>query len=152
MSQTAPMRIADIDTQLAQLRESRAITISTAGTTTATSGVKTSWWSVHDAMTISSAVLVFGLVVIAFATRALSRGLKTDQVLRLFGMLTIIIMAVFLIVAGYGNEQIAPALGLLGTVAGYLLARSSAGDAAHTPPTPPAGDKVPARDQNSDLA
>ena len=121
-------RVTDIDTQLSKLRELREHPAAQSATTEPVPVVKSSWWSVHDAMTISSVVLLFGFAVIVFASRALSQGLKTDQVLRLFGMLTIIIMAVFLIVAGYGNEQIAPAIGLLGTVAGYLLGRSSAVD------------------------
>jgi biopolymer transport protein ExbB/TolQ len=32
-------------------------------------------------------------------------------------------MAVFLVVAGYTDTQIAPVMGLLGTVAGYLLGK-----------------------------
>ncbi len=35
----------------------------------------------------------------------------------------IIISTLFLITAGYSNNQIAPAVGLLGTIAGYLLGR-----------------------------
>ena len=35
----------------------------------------------------------------------------------------IIISTLFLITAGYSNDQIAPAIGLLGTIAGYLLGR-----------------------------
>ena len=147
MSAAAVSRIADIEVQLKKLREVRVTEATQTATTAATTDIKPSWWSVHDAMTISSAVLVFGLVVIAFATRALSRGIKIDQVLRLFGMLTIIIMAVFLIVAGYGNEQIAPALGLLGTVAGYLLGRSSASDDSHPSASIPVDGKARANDK-----
>lgn len=38
----------------------------------------------------------------------------------------VITMASFLVVAGYNKEQMAAALGLLGTIAGYLLGQGSA--------------------------
>ncbi|MBX2992991.1 MAG: hypothetical protein KF749_17710 [Bacteroidetes bacterium] len=42
-------------------------------------------------------------------------------------LVTIIIGAtLFLITAGYSNDQIAPAMGLFGTIAGYLLGRTTA--------------------------
>jgi hypothetical protein len=37
----------------------------------------------------------------------------------------IISSSIFLIVAGYTSQQIAPAMGLLGTLAGYLLGKES---------------------------
>ena len=40
----------------------------------------------------------------------------------------IIVGSLFLVTAGYGNTQIAPIIGLLGTVAGYLLGRSQMGE------------------------
>lgn len=41
-----------------------------------------------------------------------------------FIVITLIITStLFLITAGYSNDQIAPAVGLLGTIAGYLLGR-----------------------------
>ena len=86
---------------------------------------KTSWWSPNDAMTISASVLVFGLIVMVLASRALQKGIPAALVMRLFGMLTIVVMAVFLVVAGYDSQQIAPVTGLLGTLAGYLLGKSS---------------------------
>ena len=74
---------------------------------------KTSWWSPNDAMTISASVLVFGLIVMVLASRALQKGIPAALVMRLFGMLTIVVMAVFLVVAGYDSQQIAPVTGLL---------------------------------------
>jgi uncharacterized membrane protein len=46
-----------------------------------------------------------------------------NLVLKVLGTILILTFSVFLIVAGYDDRQIAPALGLLGTVAGYLLGR-----------------------------
>jgi uncharacterized membrane protein len=79
------------------------------------------WWSVHDAMTISASVLVFGFFIMLLATILLSRGTTSHDILKLFGTMIIVISAVFLVVAGYSDTQIAPVIGLLGTIAGYLL-------------------------------
>ena len=35
------------------------------------------------------------------------------------------VFAIFLVVAGYSDQQIAPVIGLLGTIAGYLLGKES---------------------------
>ncbi|MEI6707546.1 MAG: hypothetical protein WCK96_10475 [Methylococcales bacterium] len=93
--------------------------------TTATTVQKTSsdidWWSVQDAMTISASVLVFGCFIMLLATILLYKGTTSHDVLKLFGTMVIVISAVFLVVAGYSDTQIAPVIGLLGTIAGYLL-------------------------------
>ena len=97
---------------------------STKNTTTATeksSEQYKDWWSTHDAMTISAAVLVFGCIIMVLATTLLYKGRSADDVLKLFGTVVIVIFAAFLVVAGYTDTQIAPVIGLLGTIAGYLL-------------------------------
>jgi uncharacterized membrane protein len=86
---------------------------------------KMPWWSTHDAMTISASVLVFGALLIASATFAIARGLNATLVLRVYGLLSIIVMAVFLVVAGYDASQMGPVIGLLGTLAGYLVGRTT---------------------------
>lgn len=93
------------------------------------------WWSTTNAMTISSVVLGFGILVI-LVTGVLLRSGKHDplQLLRIFGTIVILVMAVFLVVAGYNDQQIAPVLGLLGTVAGYLLGKETS-----APPSAPHG-------------
>jgi len=97
---------------------------STAQQTVQSSHAESGWWSVADAMTISSCVLIFGLVVMVLATALLYKGKKADDILKLFGTIIIVISAIFLVVAGYTDTQIAPVIGLLGTIAGYLLGRS----------------------------
>lgn len=84
-----------------------------------------SWWSVTNAMTISVIVLLFGLLVILLATYLTKVGKNTEAVLRIFGTILIILVAVFLVVAGYTDTQIAPVMGLLGTIAGYLLGKET---------------------------
>lgn len=94
-------------------------------TTSETPSVKQqSWWSVNEAMTISSAVLVFGFVIVVVVGYLLGKGIASENLLRTFGTILIIIASVFLVVAGYSDQQIAPVMGLLGTIAGYLLGKS----------------------------
>ena len=85
----------------------------------------TAWWSTTSAMTMSAIVLIFGLIVIVFATHLIQRGKSSEAVLRIFGTILIIVIAVFLVVAGYSDTQISPVMGLLGTIAGYLLGKES---------------------------
>lgn len=96
---------------------------------------KIPWWSTHDAMTISASVLIFGAFLMALASVAMFRGASESAVLRVYGMLTIIVMAVFLVVAGYDAQQMGPVIGLLGTLAGYLVGRSSSTTSEKPPPT-----------------
>jgi hypothetical protein len=49
------------------------------------------------------------------------RKSQTGDVLRLFTVPMVIVAAVFLVVTGFSNEQITPVIGLLGTLAGYVL-------------------------------
>ena len=95
-----------------------------------------SWWSNQNAMTISVVVLAFGGVTILIAAY-LIRGERDGLViLRILGTISIITFAVFLIVAGYSDQQIAPAMGLLGTIAGYLLGKDQARPREQNPQTP----------------
>jgi hypothetical protein len=87
------------------------------------------WWSVTNAMTISASVLVFGIAVMVIAALMMRRGRSADNTLKMLGTLLIIISAVFLVVAGYSDTQIAPVMGLLGTIAGYLLGKGSVQEA-----------------------
>ena len=83
------------------------------------------WWSVTDAMTISSALLLFFLIVLCLATYLIKLGRNPEMVMKFFGTILIISVASFLVVAGYDDKQIAPVIGLLGTIAGYLLGKDS---------------------------
>lgn len=86
---------------------------------------KVSWWSTTNAMTMSATVLAFGLIVIFLATYLIRHGKNTEAVLRIFGTILIVVVAVFLVVAGYSDTQIAPVMGLLGTIVGYLLGKET---------------------------
>lgn len=84
-----------------------------------------SWWSTENAMTMSGTVLLFGTLICVICAILLARGGNADTILRTFGTILIIISSLFLVVAGYSDQQIAPVMGLLGTIAGYLLGKSS---------------------------
>lgn len=88
---------------------------------------KSSWWSTKEAMTVSASVLGFGLLVTIAAAWLLQKGREPVAILRVFGTILILVFAVFLVVAGYDDKQIAPVMALLGTVAGYLLGSRDSG-------------------------
>jgi hypothetical protein len=83
------------------------------------------WWTATNAMTISSVVLGFGLVALCLASWLLRAGRNADSILRISGTILIIVSAVFLVVAGYSQTQMGPVMGLLGTIAGYLLGKEN---------------------------
>lgn len=79
---------------------------------------------------LSIAVLVFGAVVtlaLLFFLAQRTKESSLDQLIDVIKypvVLVIIVGGLFLVTAGYGNEQIAPIIGLMGTIAGYLMGRS----------------------------
>lgn len=78
-----------------------------------------------DSFALTCLLLSFGLIILLLITYLIKTGKDPEQLLRSFGTVLIIIAAVFLIVAGYSEKQIAPVIGLLGTIVGYLLGKSS---------------------------
>lgn len=78
-----------------------------------------------DSFWLSCILLSFGLLVVCVVAYLIKLGKEPEALLRSFGTILIVIAAVFLIVAGYSEKQIAPVIGLLGTIAGYLLGKSS---------------------------
>ncbi len=128
MSTTLGNTLAQLEAKNADTSD--ALTEKIAQEQAAIKTAKVPWWSPNDAMTISASVLVFGVLVMVLASRALHKGIPAALVMRLFGMLTIVVMAVFLVVAGYDSQQIAPVTGLLGTLAGYLLGKSTGAEVA----------------------
>jgi hypothetical protein len=74
---------------------------------------------------LSGGVLAFGLVVLLLMSYLL---VKSDRdpisILRTFCVPLIIVAALVLVITGYTQDQISPVIGLLGTLAGYLLGKS----------------------------
>ena len=86
------------------------------------------WWSNQNAMTMCSMILFFGLIVILVIGNLLKLGKNSEDILRTIGTVLIIVFGVFAIVAGYDEKQVMPIVGLLGTIAGYLLAKETKPD------------------------
>jgi hypothetical protein len=76
---------------------------------------------------LSLGVLAFGLVLVIFTgIIALKKKEGWDkEATRIFTVSVIVTAGLFLITAGYTDQQIAPMFGLLGTIVGYLLGKSS---------------------------
>jgi len=76
-------------------------------------------------MTVSTIVLAFGLAAGVLVGVLLVRGQRADDILKGVGTILIIVSTLFLVVAGYDDKQIAPVIGLFGTIAGYILGRNT---------------------------
>lgn len=75
---------------------------------------------------LSLAVLGFGLLILGGQMAImlkLGKGWGPNST-RISGLTLVVISGVFLITAGYSQDQIAPMIGLLGAIAGYLLGKS----------------------------
>ncbi len=83
-------------------------------------------WSPELVQFLAIGVLGFSGVALIMATALLWRsGAPPHQVLRVFGILTILGFSALLLVVGYNNEQLTPIVGLFGAIAGYLLGKDS---------------------------
>jgi uncharacterized membrane protein YfcA len=79
-------------------------------------------WTPQIGLCLSFSILTFGVLVLALMSLMMGKTrVNVNALIRAFALILIIVAAVFLIVAGYTEQQIAPAIGLLGTIAGYLL-------------------------------
>lgn len=82
---------------------------------------------------LSIGILVFGAVITLALLYFLGRrttSTKTEdltEIVRYPIVMVIVIGSIFLVTAGYGTDQMAPILGLMGTIAGYLMARNKPG-------------------------
>lgn len=74
---------------------------------------------------LSVAVLVFGAIVIGLQILVMLRQNKywDTWAIKIVGLTLVITSGLFLIVAGYSQDQVAPMMGILGTVVGYLLGK-----------------------------
>ncbi len=112
-------QMADLDRQL------KVVQSKTVAVVPDEINVSSEWWTTQNAMTMSTVVLLFGVVVIAICAVLMKNSRPSaEAVLRVFGTVLIIVGALFLVVAGYTDKQMAPVMGLLGTLAGYLLGKT----------------------------
>jgi glycerol uptake facilitator-like aquaporin len=80
-------------------------------------------WTPELVRQLSLGIGIFAILSFVLVAFLIWKNKRAEQILRTFGILVIIFAAVFLVVAGYSDTQITPVIGLLGTVAGYLLGR-----------------------------
>jgi hypothetical protein len=82
---------------------------------------------------------VTGLFVISLIAWTVTRmeHVRPEDITRPAIVITIIIGALILIIAGYSNEQIAAAFGLFGTIVGYMLGRMNSQPTGRPHPTEP---------------
>lgn len=79
---------------------------------------------------LSIAILFFGvLVTLGFMWAIINRTKDATSsefidAMRYPVVLVIVVGSLFMVTAGYGTDQTAPILGLLGTIAGYLMGRA----------------------------
>lgn len=121
-----------------------------AGTSTVTTTIPAShqreaWWSTDSAMTMCALILVFGILVIAISSVLALKRLEQDVILKVVTIPMTVMSAIFLVVAGYSDSQVAPAMGLLGTIVGYVLGttRSNATLDSRAKPPEPSGESSP---------
>lgn len=75
---------------------------------------------------LSIAVLVFGLIALLVQSSLLWKsGFDNQAAIKMSTVTLVIIGTLFVITAGFDSEQIAPAMGLFGTICGYLLGKES---------------------------
>ncbi len=73
---------------------------------------------------LSCEVIAFGTVIVLIEFILLrNRNAPAEDILKVFAVTLVIIGTLFAIVAGFDSRQIAPAMGLFGTIAGYILGR-----------------------------
>ncbi len=93
-------------------------------------GPRWGWLSKYE-FVLSLMVVLFNLSVLIITYVGMknqSLKLSASQYLRLVSIVLIITSIMFLVTAGYDKEIMSPILGLLGTVAGYLLGKSDGDD------------------------
>jgi len=73
-----------------------------------------------------AAAIILGFSFLCFMVAIVLRrsGFGDENVIRILALILIVSGTLFLVTMGYSAEQIAPALGILGTVAGYMLGRA----------------------------
>ncbi len=80
-------------------------------------------------------ILVFSTIMSIAAFYSIHRNIAdTTSIIRITALILIVTTTVFTVLLGYSGEDIAPVLGLLGTIAGYVLGRSDTRDEARGKP------------------
>ena len=82
-----------------------------------------------DELTLSYSILIFATIVLLLEVFLISiNKVSPENSFKFITVTLIVSSSLFLITAGYDNNQIAPAFGLFGTVAGYILGKTNSPD------------------------
>jgi hypothetical protein len=93
-----------------------------------------SWTSIEITLTVG--ILLFGLMALILETIIILRApaqWPPTTIMRLFCVTLIIPAVLCLVTAGYSNQQVAPVVGLLGSIVGYLLGSGKDGGDSKSP-------------------
>ena len=83
-------------------------------------------WHSRVELALTIGTLAFGAVVLGMLGWFLGKGyLPAEAFLKLFVLVIVVTAGLFVVTAGYTQDQIAPMMGLLGTLVGYLLGREA---------------------------
>jgi hypothetical protein len=83
-------------------------------------------WSETLVIYLSMSILAFLIITFALATALLwRRNAEAPEVLKIFGILSIVGLSALLLITGFSNDQLTPIVGLFGAIAGYLLGKDS---------------------------
>lgn len=81
-------------------------------------------WSPEIVQHLAWLVVGFTALALVLGTALLWRKQAiANDVLKVFGIVTIVGMSALLLVVGYSDEQLTPIVGLFGAIAGYLLGK-----------------------------
>ena len=75
----------------------------------------------ESSLYLASGLLLFCLAIFVMISYLITRNYSAEKIVRTFALPLIIISALFLVVVGYSQDQIAPVMALLSAIAGYLL-------------------------------
>ena len=94
--------------------------------TAASSQFVTQPWSQDSVHYLSVVILTFFAFALLLATLLLWRSKAApSECTKLIGVLAVVGVTSFLLVAGYTSEQLTPAIGLFGAIVGYLLGKDA---------------------------
>lgn len=82
------------------------------------------WQDMEFLNTIIVAVLML-VITLAILLRKRTEQLTGEEYVRLIGILLVVFGALFIMATGWSKDHAAPAFGILGTIAGFLLGRQS---------------------------
>jgi hypothetical protein len=86
-------------------------------------------WSPELVKFLTISILVFvGAAILVTAALYWRAGTAHQNILKAFGLLTIVGLSAVLVIVGFSTEQLTPVIGLFGAIAGYLLGKDSRTD------------------------